>query len=47
MFIQAFQVESERGELLVAVALLGLVGVALVALTPAKQSAELASAAGV
>jgi hypothetical protein len=47
MFIQAFQIASERGELLVAVALLGLVGVALVALAPAKRSAELASAAGV
>jgi hypothetical protein len=46
MFIQAFQIASERGELLVAVALLGIVGVALVALAPAKQSAELASAAG-
>jgi hypothetical protein len=45
MFIQAFQIASERGELLVAVALLGIVGVALVALAP-KQSAELASAAG-
>jgi len=47
MAIQAFQIASERGELLVAVALLGIVGVALVALAPAKQSAELASAAGV
>jgi hypothetical protein len=47
MFIQAFQIASERGELLVAVAVLGIVGVALVALAPAKQSAELASAAGV
>jgi di/tricarboxylate transporter len=46
MFIQAFQIASERGELLVAVAVLGIVGVALVALAPAKQSAELASAAG-
>jgi hypothetical protein len=34
MFIQAFQIASERGEL-------------LVALAPAKQSAELASADGV
>lgn len=47
MFIQAFQIASERAELLVAVAVLGIVGVALVALAPAKQSAELASAAGV
>ena len=47
MAIQAFQIASERGELLVAVALLGIVGVALVALAPAKQSAGLASAAGV
>ena len=47
MFIQAFQIASERGELLVAVALLGIVGVALVALAPAKQSAGLASAVGV
>lgn len=46
MFIQAFQIASERGELLVAVALLGIVGVVLVALAPTKQSAGLASAAG-
>jgi hypothetical protein len=46
MAIQAFQIVSERGELLVAVAVLGIVGVALLALAPAKQSAELASAAG-
>jgi hypothetical protein len=46
MAIQAFQIASERGELLVAVAVLGIVGVALLALAPAKYSAELASAAG-
>jgi glucan phosphoethanolaminetransferase (alkaline phosphatase superfamily) len=36
MAIQAFQIVSERGELLVAVAVLGIVGVALLALAPAK-----------
>jgi hypothetical protein len=36
MAIQAFQIASERRELLVAVAVLGIVGVALLALAPAK-----------
>jgi len=44
MAIQAFQIASEREELLVAVAALGIVGVALIALAPAKQSVELAAA---
>jgi di/tricarboxylate transporter len=44
MAIQAFQIASERGELLVAVAAVGIVGVALIALAPAKQPAELAAA---
>ncbi len=44
MAIQAFQIASERGVLLVAVAALGIVGVALIALAPAKQSVELAAA---
>jgi hypothetical protein len=45
MAVLAFQIPSERGELLVAVAALGIIGVALIALAPAKQPGELASAA--
>jgi len=43
----AFQKAEERGELLIAVAVLGIIGVALIVLAPAKQSDERASAAGV
>jgi uncharacterized membrane protein HdeD (DUF308 family) len=45
MAVLAFQIPRERGELLVAVAALGIIGVALIALAPAKQPGELASAA--
>ncbi len=45
MAVQAFQNRIERGELL-GVAALVIIGVALIALVPAKQSGELASAAG-
>ncbi len=45
MAAQAFQNRIERGELL-GVAALVIIGVALIALAPAKQSGELASAAG-
>ncbi len=45
MAVQAFQNRIERGELL-GVAALVIIGVALIALAPAKQSGELASAAG-
>ncbi len=46
MAMQAFQNVSERGELLVGVAALGIIDVALIVLAPAKQSGERASAAG-
>ena len=46
MAVLAFQVPSERRELLIAVAVLGIIGVALIVLAPAKQSGERASAAG-
>ena len=45
MAVQSFQMASERGDLLSAVAVLVLIGVALIALAPAKQSPELAPAA--
>jgi FtsH-binding integral membrane protein len=45
MAVMAVYIASERGELLVAVAALVVIGVALIVLTPAKQSGELASAA--
>ncbi len=45
MTVQAFQNKIERGELL-GVAAFVIIGVALIALAPAKQSGELASAAG-
>ncbi len=45
MTVQAFQNKIERGELL-GVAALVIIGLALIALAPAKQSGELASAAG-
>ncbi len=45
MAVLAFQIPSERGGLLVAVAVLLAIGVALIALAPAKQSVEQVSAA--
>ena len=47
MAMMAFQKADDRGELLIAVAVLGIIGVALIVLAPAKQSDERASAAGV
>src|SRR5467141_4658371 len=38
MAVLAFQIPSERRELLIAVAVLGIIGVALIVLAPAKQS---------
>jgi uncharacterized membrane protein HdeD (DUF308 family) len=46
MAVQAFHDVSERGHLLGAVALFGIIGAALIVLAPAKQSGERASAAG-
>ena len=46
MAVMAFQKAQERGELLIAVAVLGIIGVALIVLAPAKPSGERASAAG-
>ena len=46
MAVKAIQKAAERGELLIAVAVLGIIGVALIVLAPAKPSGELASAAG-
>ncbi len=46
MAVQAFQNASERGELLGAVALFGIIGVAVTVLAPAKRSGERASIAG-
>src|SRR5713101_221761 len=46
MAVLAFQIASERRDLLIAVAVLCIIGVALVLLAPAKQSGERASAAG-
>jgi drug/metabolite transporter (DMT)-like permease len=46
MAVLAFQIPSERGELLIAVAALVIIGVVLIALAPAKQLGERASAAG-
>jgi tryptophan-rich sensory protein len=45
MAVQAYQKLIERGELL-GVAVLVVIGLALIALAPAKQSVELAAAAG-
>ena len=42
----AFQKADERRELLIAVAVLGIIGVALIVLAPAKPLGERASAAG-
>jgi hypothetical protein len=46
MAVLAVHIASERGGLLIAVAVLVIIGVALIALAPAKQSGERASAAG-
>ncbi|PYU06852.1 MAG: hypothetical protein DMG34_05160 [Acidobacteria bacterium] len=46
MAVMAFQKADERRELLIAVAVLGIIGVALIVLAPAKPSGERASAAG-
>lgn len=46
MAVLAAHIASERGSLLIAVAVLGIIGVALIALAPTKPSAELASATG-
>jgi hypothetical protein len=45
MGVQAFRDASERGHLLGGVAFFGIIGVALIALAPGKQSGEMASAA--
>jgi uncharacterized membrane protein YoaK (UPF0700 family) len=45
MALLAFHIPSERVELLVAVAVLVVIGVALIALAPAKESVEPTSAA--
>jgi uncharacterized membrane protein HdeD (DUF308 family) len=45
MAVMAFQKADARRELLIAVAVLGIIGVALIVLAPAKQSGERASAA--
>ncbi len=45
MAVMAFQKADERGQLLIAVAVLGIIGVALIVLAPAKESAEPVSAA--
>lgn len=44
--VMAVHIASERRDLLSAVAVLVIIGVALIALAPAKQSGERASAAG-
>jgi hypothetical protein len=44
MVVQAIRDAGERGHLLAAVALFGVIGVALLAVAPAKQSMERASA---
>jgi hypothetical protein len=46
MAVLAFQIPNERRDLLIAVAVLCMIGVALIVLAPAKPSGELASAAG-
>jgi uncharacterized membrane protein HdeD (DUF308 family) len=45
MAVQSFYMASERGELLFAVAAIGIIGVALIVLAPIKQSGERVSAA--
>ena len=46
MAVMAFQIASERRDLLIAVAVLAFIGVALIVLAPAKPSGERLSAAG-
>src|SRR6266851_3463846 len=46
MAVLAFQIPSERRDLLVAVAVLCIIGVALIVLAPEKPSGQLTSAAG-
>src|SRR5713226_8544377 len=46
MVVQSFQMASERVHLLIGVAALAVIGVALIVLTPAKQSMQPASAVG-
>ena len=46
MAVLAVHIASERGGLLIAAAVLGIIGVALIVLAPAKPSGERASAAG-
>ena len=46
MAVLAFQIPNERRDLLIAVAVLCIIGVALIVLAPAKRPGELASAAG-
>ncbi|MGB2887034.1 MAG: DUF6632 domain-containing protein [Candidatus Acidiferrales bacterium] len=46
MAVLAFQIPSERGGFLAAVAVLVVIGVTLIALAPAKQSVEQVSVAG-
>jgi hypothetical protein len=46
MAVMALQKADERRELLIAVAVLGIIGVALIVLAPAKPSGERASAVG-
>jgi len=44
MVVQSFQMAGERAHLLLGVAMFGIIGVALIAFAPAKQTAEQASA---
>jgi tryptophan-rich sensory protein len=46
MAVMAINLASERGGLLIAAAVFSIIGVALIALAPAKQSIEWVSAAG-
>ena len=46
MVVQSFQMASERVHLLVGVALLAIIGAALIMLAPAKRSMQSASAVG-
>ena len=46
MAVMAFKIPSERRNLLIAVAVLCIIGVTLIALAPAKSSVERTSAAG-
>jgi uncharacterized membrane protein HdeD (DUF308 family) len=46
MAFMAFKMASERNSLLIAVAVLCVIGAALIALAPAKQAGELSSIAG-